>query len=88
MIDRMMAVMADRMTARMGPDQMQAMMVEMMGGLLADMEPADRIAFMQAMIGACIPRLTEGLSPAERAEVVSSIVAGIGAEPPTASSRS
>ena len=80
-VDRMMTVMAERMANRMGPDQMQAMMVEMMGGLLADMDPAERIAFMRTMMEACIPRLTEGLTPEQRAELVSSIVAQVGGEP-------
>ncbi|MDA8201250.1 MAG: hypothetical protein M0Z49_00510 [Chloroflexi bacterium] len=80
-VDRMMTVMAERMANRMGPDQMQAMMVEMMGGLLADMDPAERIAFMRTMMEACIPKLTEGLSPDQRADVVSSIVTGIGVAP-------
>ena len=80
MIDRMTTVMAERMAGRMSPDQMQAMMAEMMGQLFAGMEPADRIAFMQAMIGTCIPKITEGLTPTERGELAARVLDRIAEE--------
>ncbi len=34
--------------------------------MFAGMDLADKVAFMQTMMGVCIPRITEGLGSSER----------------------
>ncbi len=80
MIDRTMFAMMARMAAGMSAEQRQAMMAEMMGQMFDGMDLADKIAFMQAKLGACVPRLTEGLGAAEREDLASTVLETFGSE--------
>ena len=75
-----MSLMMDRMLEKMSPEDIQAMMAEMMGHMFAGMDLADRTAFMQSMMGVCIPRLTEGLDAAERERLATTILQRMGQE--------
>ncbi len=74
MMDKMMGMMMDRMMEKMSKEDIHAMMAEMMGQMFAGMDLADKIAFMQTMMGVCIPRITEGLDPAEREKLAESLL--------------
>ena len=80
MVDRMMGVMMDRMMTRMSKEEIQGMMAEMMGSMFTGMDLADKIAFMQAMMGVCIPKITEGLGPEERDHLAQKILGRMAAE--------
>ena len=79
-MDKMMSLMMDRMMDKLSKDDIQAMMAEMMGHLFAGMDLADRTAFMQSMMGVCLPRLTEGLGAAEREWLATTILQRMGQE--------
>lgn len=79
-MERMMSMMMDKMAGKMSKDDMQEMMADMMTHMFADMDLADRISFMQAMMGVCIPKMTEGLNVAERDELASSILGRMAGE--------
>ena len=74
MMDKMMGMMMDRMMDKMSKEDVQAMTAEMMGHMFAGMDLAEKIAFMQTMMGVCIPRITEGLNPAERERLAESLL--------------
>lgn len=76
----MMGVMMDRMMTRMSKEEIRGMMTEMMGSMFTGMELADKIAFMQAMMGVCIPKITEGLGPEERDQLAQKILGRMAAE--------
>lgn len=80
MVDRMMGVMMDRMMTRMSKEEIQGMMAEMMGSMFTGVDLVDKIAFMQAMMGVCIPRITEGLGPVERDRLAQKILSRMAAE--------
>lgn len=74
MMDKAMAMMMDRMMDKMSKEDIQAMMAEMMSHMFAEMDLADKTAFMQTVIGVCIPKITEGLDPAERERLAATIL--------------
>lgn len=76
----MVGVMMERMMTRMSKEEVQGMMAEMMGDMFTGMDLADKIAFMQAMMGVCIPRITEGLGPEERDQLAQKILGRMAAE--------
>ena len=74
MVDKMMAMMMDRMMTKLSKEDIQAMMTEMMGQMFAGMTPIDKVAFMQTMMSVCIPKVTEGLDAAERQQLAETIL--------------
>lgn len=74
MVDKMMAMMMDRMMTKLSKEDIQAMMTEMMGQMFAGMTPTDKVAFMQTMMSVCIPKVTEGLDAAERQQLAETIL--------------
>ena len=65
-MNTLMATMMDRMMVKMSKEDIQATMAAMMNQMFAGMSSADKVSFMQEMIGVCIPKITEGLGTAER----------------------
>ncbi len=55
------------------------MMREMMTSLFSGLDLADKITFMQAMMEACIPKLTEGLRSEEREQLAETLLAQMAA---------
>ena len=80
MIDKMMTTMMDRMMTKLSKEDIQVMMADMMSQMFAGMDLADKVAFMQAMLGVCIPKITEGLDAAERERLATSILSKMTAE--------
>src|SRR5207245_9094247 len=80
MFDRMMTAMMERMSGRLSPQDKQAMMAEMMGRMFAGLSLPERISFMQSMVGACVPTITEGLDPAERVRLAEAVLGRLGEE--------
>lgn len=80
MVDKMVARVMDRMMSRMSKEEIQAMMAEMMGAMFVGLDPAEKVTFMQAMMGVCIPKITEGLGAAEREQLAQKILATMAAE--------
>ena len=75
----MASLMMDKMLAHMSTDEIQAMMREMMTHMFSGLDLADKITFMQAMMGACIPKLTEGLRGEEREQLATTVLAQMAA---------
>jgi hypothetical protein len=75
----MTSLMMDKMLAHLSTEEMQAMMREMMTSLFSGLDLADRITFMQAMMEACLPRLTEGLTGEEREQLAETVLAQMAA---------
>ena len=69
-----MSLMAERMAGRMSPEDMRAMMAQMMSSMFAGMDLEQKIAFMQTMLGVCIPKLTEGLEPNARERLAAEVL--------------
>lgn len=80
MIDKVMITMMDRMMAKLSKEDIQAMMAEMISHMFVGMDLADKVAFMQAMMGVCIPKITEGLDPAERETLAESLLSRMAEE--------
>ena len=45
--------------------------------MLGGMEYAEKVAFMQSMMGACIANMTEGLDAEQRTQLAESVLGGM-----------